>query len=58
MSTLPIGFSSKDECENENRYVNIRMHRAVGLIAATIFLFGVGARLLPLRPKEEVGNAH
>jgi formate dehydrogenase iron-sulfur subunit len=29
-----------------------------GLIAATIFLFGVGARLMPLRPKEEAGNAH
>jgi formate dehydrogenase iron-sulfur subunit len=31
---------------------------SIGLIAATIFLFGVGARLMPLRPKEEAGNAH
>jgi formate dehydrogenase iron-sulfur subunit len=29
---------------------------SVGLIAATIFLFGLGARLLPLLPKEEVGG--
>lgn len=28
---------------------------SVGLIAATIFLFGLGARLVPLLPKEEVG---
>ena len=28
---------------------------SVGLIAATIFLFGLGARLLPLLPKEEPG---
>jgi hypothetical protein len=28
MSTWPIGFSSKDESEVENRYVNIGMHRA------------------------------
>jgi len=28
---------------------------SVGLIAASIFLFGLGARLLPLLPKEEVG---
>jgi len=27
---------------------------SVGLIAATIFLFGLGARLLPLLPKQEV----
>jgi hypothetical protein len=26
---------------------------SVGLIAAAIFLFGLGARLLPLLPKEE-----
>ena len=26
---------------------------SVGLIAATIFLFGLGARLMPLLPKEE-----
>jgi formate dehydrogenase iron-sulfur subunit len=26
---------------------------SVGLIAATIFLFGLGARLLPLLPKQE-----
>jgi formate dehydrogenase iron-sulfur subunit len=30
---------------------------SVGLIAATIFLFGLGARYLPLFPKEEVGDA-
>jgi len=30
---------------------------SVGLIAATIFLFGLGARLLPLLPKEEVGHS-
>src|SRR5215472_1547605 len=29
---------------------------SVGLIAATIFLFGLGARLLPLLPKEEIGR--
>jgi formate dehydrogenase iron-sulfur subunit len=29
---------------------------SVGLIAATIFLFGLGARLLPLLPKEKVGG--
>ena len=28
---------------------------SVGLIAATIFLFGLGARLVPLLPKEEAG---
>lgn len=28
---------------------------SIGLIAATIFLFGLGARLLPLLPKEEAG---
>jgi formate dehydrogenase iron-sulfur subunit len=28
---------------------------SVGLIAATIFLFGLGARLVPLLPKQEVG---
>jgi formate dehydrogenase iron-sulfur subunit len=28
---------------------------SVGLIAATIFLFGLGARLFPLLPKEEAG---
>ena len=28
---------------------------SVGLIAASMFLFGLGARLLPLLPKEEVG---
>ena len=26
---------------------------SVGLIAATIFLFGLGARLMPVLPKEE-----
>jgi formate dehydrogenase iron-sulfur subunit len=26
---------------------------SIGLIAATIFLFGLGARLVPLLPKEE-----
>ena len=29
---------------------------SIGLIAATIFLFGLGARLLPLLPKEEAGQ--
>ena len=28
---------------------------SIGLIAASMFLFGLGARLLPLLPKEEVG---
>jgi len=28
---------------------------SIGLIAATIFLFGLGARLVPLLPKEEAG---
>ena len=27
---------------------------SVGLIAATIFLFGLGARLMPLLPREKV----
>ena len=27
---------------------------SIGLIAATIFLFGLGARLMPVQPKEEV----
>jgi formate dehydrogenase iron-sulfur subunit len=27
---------------------------SIGLIAATIFLFGLGARLMPVLPKEEV----
>ena len=30
---------------------------SLGLIAATIFLFGLGARLMPLRPKEEASKA-
>ena len=30
---------------------------SVGLIAATIFLYGLGARLLPLLPREQVGQA-
>jgi formate dehydrogenase iron-sulfur subunit len=29
---------------------------SVGLIAATIFLFGLGARIMPILPKEEVGQ--
>jgi len=29
---------------------------SVGLIAATIFLFGLGARLIPLLPREQVGQ--
>jgi formate dehydrogenase iron-sulfur subunit len=29
---------------------------SVGLIAATIFLFGLGARLMPLLPREQVGQ--
>jgi formate dehydrogenase iron-sulfur subunit len=29
---------------------------SIGLIAATIFLFGLGARLVPLLPKEEIGQ--
>jgi formate dehydrogenase iron-sulfur subunit len=31
---------------------------SVGLIAATIFLFGLGARLVPVLPKEEVGHGY
>ena len=31
---------------------------SVGLIAATIFLFGLGARLFPLLPKREAGEVH
>jgi formate dehydrogenase iron-sulfur subunit len=31
---------------------------SIGLIAATIFLFGLGARLVPLLPKEEVRQEH
>jgi formate dehydrogenase iron-sulfur subunit len=27
---------------------------SIGLIAATIFLFGLGARLMPVLPKEDV----
>jgi len=27
---------------------------SIGLIAATIFLFGLGARLMPVLPKDEV----
>jgi formate dehydrogenase iron-sulfur subunit len=30
---------------------------SVGLIAATIFLFGLGARLMPLLPREQVGQS-
>jgi formate dehydrogenase iron-sulfur subunit len=29
---------------------------SIGLIAAAIFLFGLGARLLPLLPEEEAGQ--
>ena len=29
---------------------------SVGLIAATIFLFGLGVRLMPVLPKEQVGQ--
>jgi formate dehydrogenase iron-sulfur subunit len=29
---------------------------SVGLIAATIFLFGLGARLMPLLPKDEAAQ--
>jgi formate dehydrogenase iron-sulfur subunit len=29
---------------------------SIGLIAATIFLFGLGARIMPILPKEEVGQ--
>jgi formate dehydrogenase iron-sulfur subunit len=29
---------------------------SVGLIAATIFLFGLGARLMPLLPKDETAS--
>jgi formate dehydrogenase iron-sulfur subunit len=29
---------------------------SVGLIAATIFLFGLGARLMPLLPREQAGQ--
>jgi formate dehydrogenase iron-sulfur subunit len=31
---------------------------SVGLIAATIFLFGVGVRLIPLLPKPEASEGH
>ena len=31
---------------------------SVGLIAATIFLFGLGARLMPILPRSERGEAH
>jgi formate dehydrogenase iron-sulfur subunit len=31
---------------------------SIGLIAATIFLFGLGARILPLLPKRTPGEAH
>ena len=31
---------------------------SAGLIAATIFLFGLGARLFPLLPREEASGAH
>ena len=31
---------------------------SVGLIAATLFLFGLGARRLPLLPKATPGDAH
>ena len=31
---------------------------SVGLIAATIFLFGLGARLVPILPKAEAGEGH
>jgi formate dehydrogenase iron-sulfur subunit len=31
---------------------------SLGLIAATIFLFGLGARLMPLLPKEEAAGGH
>jgi len=31
---------------------------SIGLIAATIFLFGLGARLVPLLPKEEAGHGY
>jgi formate dehydrogenase iron-sulfur subunit len=31
---------------------------SIGLIAATIFLFGLGARLMPVLPKEEAEAAH
>jgi len=30
---------------------------SIGLIAATIFLFGLGARLLPVLPKEDVSHS-
>jgi formate dehydrogenase iron-sulfur subunit len=31
---------------------------SIGLIAATIFLFGVGVRLIPLLPKREASEGH
>ena len=31
---------------------------SVGLIAATIFLFGLGARLVPILPRQEAGEGH
>ena len=31
---------------------------SVGLIAATIFLFGLGARLFPVLPRQEAHESH
>ena len=31
---------------------------SIGLIAATIFLFGLGARLMPVLPKEQPSHGH
>jgi formate dehydrogenase iron-sulfur subunit len=31
---------------------------SVGLIAATIFLFGLGARLFPVLPRQEASGSH
>jgi formate dehydrogenase iron-sulfur subunit len=31
---------------------------SIGLIAATVFLFGLGARWVPVLPKREAGEGH
>jgi formate dehydrogenase iron-sulfur subunit len=31
---------------------------SIGLIAATVFLFGLGARWVPVLPKREAGGGH
>ena len=31
---------------------------SIGLIAATIFLFGLGARIMPVLPKQQTSHGH